>query len=65
MANIGKLNTLKVLREAEQGLYLDGDNLGDILIPKRYVPEGTVVDDEIEVFIYTDSEDRIIATTEK
>ncbi len=65
MANIGKLNTLKVLREAEQGLYLDGDNLGDILIPKRYVPEGTKVDDEIEVFIYTDSEDRIIATTEK
>jgi len=65
MANIGKLNTLTVMREAEQGLYLDGDNLGDILIPKRYVPEGTAVDDEIEVFIYTDSEDRIIATTEK
>ena len=65
MANIGKLNTLLVMREAEQGLYLDGDNLGDILIPKRYVPEGTTVDDEIEVFIYTDSEDRIIATTEK
>jgi predicted RNA-binding protein (virulence factor B family) len=65
MANIGKLNTLTVMREAEQGLYLDGDNLGDILIPKRYVPEGTKVDDEIEVFIYTDSEDRIIATTEK
>ena len=65
MANIGKLNTLLVMREAEQGLYLDGDNLGDILIPKRYVPEGTNVDDEIEVFIYTDSEDRIIATTEK
>ena len=65
MANIGKLNTLTVMREAEQGLYLDGDNLGDILIPKRYVPEGTEVDDEIEVFIYTDSEDRIIATTEK
>ncbi|RLD67996.1 MAG: GntR family transcriptional regulator [Bacteroidetes bacterium] len=65
MANIGKLNTLLVMREAEQGLYLDGDNLGDILIPKRYVPEGTAVDDEIEVFIYTDSEDRIIATTEK
>jgi len=65
MANIGKLNTLTVMREAEQGLYLDGENLGDILIPKRYVPEGTKVDDEIEVFIYTDSEDRIIATTEK
>ena len=65
MANIGKLNTLTVMREAEQGLYLDGDNLGDILIPKRYVPAGTEVDGEIEVFIYTDSEDRIIATTEK
>jgi len=65
MANIVKLNTLTVMREAEQGLYLDGDNLGDILIPKRYVPAGTEVDSEIEVFIYTDSEDRIIATTEK
>lgn len=65
MANIGKLNTLTVLREAEQGLYLDGEDLGDILIPKRYVPEDTKVDDQIEVFIYTDSEDRLIATTEQ
>ncbi|HCX98781.1 MAG TPA: GntR family transcriptional regulator, partial [Bacteroidales bacterium] len=37
----------------------------EILIPRRYVPEGTQVDDTIDVFIYFDSEDRIIATTEK
>jgi predicted RNA-binding protein (virulence factor B family) len=65
MASIGKLNTLTVLREAEQGLYLDGEELGDILIPKRYVPQDTKVDSQIEVFIYTDSEDRLIATTEQ
>jgi predicted RNA-binding protein (virulence factor B family) len=65
MANIGKINHLKVLRKVDHGLYLDGENLGDILIPKRYVPENTEVGDELEVFLYTDSEDRLIATTEK
>jgi predicted RNA-binding protein (virulence factor B family) len=65
MANIGKTNLLKVLRKVDHGLYLDGENLGDILIPKRYVPDNTEVGDELEVFLYTDSEDRLIATTEK
>lgn len=63
-AEIGRTNTLPVLRDAGFGLYLDGGTLGDILLPKRYVPEGTSVGDTIEVFIYRDSEDRIIATTE-
>lgn len=65
MAEIGKLNTLEVLKEVDFGIYLDGGNLGEILMPKRYVPEGTMPGDYIEAFIYLDSEDRLLATTEK
>lgn len=65
MAQIGKTNRLKVLRKVSIGVYLDGDTLGDLLVPNRYVPEGTKEGDELEVFIYLDSEDRLIATTEK
>lgn len=64
MAEIGKLNTLRVVKEVDFGLYLDGGEHGEILLPKRYVPENCKPEDEIEVFIYLDSEDRIIATTE-
>jgi uncharacterized protein len=64
MAEIGKVNRLKVLKELNFGLYLDGGEHGEILIPVRYVPKGTKIGDEIDVFIYYDSEDRIIATTE-
>lgn len=46
------------------GLYLDGDTLGDLLVPNRYVPENISVGDELDVFVYLDSEDRLIATTE-
>lgn len=63
-AAIGKICSLKVLRKVSIGLYLDGDTLGDILLPNRYVPDGVQEGDEIEVFVYLDSEDRIIATTE-
>ncbi|MFY9151027.1 MAG: S1-like domain-containing RNA-binding protein [Prolixibacteraceae bacterium] len=65
MAEIGKLNQLEVVKEVDFGIYLDGGDLGEILMPKRYVPEGTQVDDTIEAFIYLDSEDRLVATTEK
>lgn len=65
MADIGKLNELRVVKELDFGIYLDGGDSGEILMPKRYVPEGCKVDDMLEVFIYLDSEDRIIATTEK
>lgn len=65
MAEIGKINHLEVLKEVDFGIYLDGGDLGEILMPKRYVPEGTQVDDTIEAFIYLDSEDRLVATTEK
>jgi len=60
---IGKPNTLKVIKELDFGIYLDGLNEGEILMPKQYVPEGTRPGDSIDCFIYFDSEDRIIATT--
>ncbi len=64
MASLGKKNTLRVLRDVRHGLYLDGENLGDILMPSRYVPRGTTVGSTVEVFVYLDSDDRIVATTE-
>ena len=64
MVEVGKYNTLKVLRLTENGLYLDDGKEG-ILLPKRYVPQGVEPGDELEVFIHHDSDDRIIATTEK
>ena len=61
---LGKWNKLKVLREVEFGVFLEGDLSGDILLPKRYVPENCQIDDILDVFIYLDSEDRVIATTD-
>jgi predicted RNA-binding protein (virulence factor B family) len=65
MAGIGKFNKFKVARVVDFGAYLDGEELGDILLPVRYVPNDCKVDDWVEVFVYFDSEDRIIATTDK
>jgi hypothetical protein len=64
MVEIGKLNTLKVVKEVDFGLYLDGGEDGEILLPTRYIDAGTEVDHFIDVFIYLDSEDRLIATNE-
>ena len=65
MAEIGKYNKLKVLKELDFGIYLDGEQLGEILMPRRYVPANCKPDDIIDAFIYLDSEDRLITTTEK
>ena len=64
MIEIGNYNTLRVVKELDFGIYLDGGEAGEILMPTKYVPKGTKPDDEIEVFIYSDTEDRLIATTE-
>jgi hypothetical protein len=64
MAELGKLNTLTVLKKLDFGLYLDGGDGEEILLPRRYVPEGCAVGDTLEVFVYLDSEDMLIATTE-
>ena len=65
MAQIGKYNTLDVIRETENGVYLDGGEHGEILMPRKYVDEGTKERGTADVFVYTDSEDRLVATTEK
>lgn len=63
MVQIGKYNTLKVVKDLDFGVYLDGGNELEILLPARYVPKGIKPGDEVEVFIYHDNEGRIIATT--
>ena len=64
MIQLGKYCTLKVVKELDFGMYLDGgEEFGEILLPTKYIPKGTKVGDELEVFLYLDSEDRIIATT--
>ncbi len=52
------------MRRKEQGVYLEGGPIGDILLPNRYVPEGTKVGDILDVFLYLDQDERLIATTE-
>ena len=63
MVNVGKYNTLKVIKTVDFGLYLDGGEGKEILLPTRYVPKEAKPGDEIEVFIYHDNEGRLIATT--
>ncbi|MBS1780173.1 MAG: RNA-binding protein [Bacteroidetes bacterium] len=65
MIQIGQYNTLKVVKKVDFGMYLDGGEAGEILLPKRFVPKELKVDDEVEVFLYHDSDNRIIATTQK
>jgi len=65
MTEIGKFTTLRVSRFTKIGAYLDGEQLGDILLPTRDVPKRCQVDQTLEVFLYLDSDDRPIATTHK
>ena len=67
MALIGRMNSLQVVKHTDFGLYLDGGADGEILLPKRYIPKDTPseVDDWLNVFLYLDSEDKLIATTLK
>ena len=63
MVQIGRRNLLKVKDISPHGAYLDGENLGDILLPGKFIPRGTAKEDAVDVFIYLDSEDRLGATT--
>lgn len=65
MIKIGQYNTLKVVKIVDFGLYLDGGEAGEILLPARYISDMPEPGDEMTVFIYNDSEDRLIATTER
>jgi predicted RNA-binding protein (virulence factor B family) len=62
MLHLGIKNTLRILRGTGVGMFLGDEEGNDVLLPKKYVPENAIVGDDIEVFIYRDSEDRIIAT---
>ncbi len=64
MAKIGERASLRILREKSFGLYLDGGELGEVLLPHREVPADNVIGAYLDVFLYTDSEDRPVATLE-
>ena len=61
---LGEYNRLKVVKRVDFGLYLDGGREGEILLPKRYVPQEAQPGDELEVFLYLDQDERLVATTE-
>jgi uncharacterized protein len=65
MAEIGRLNKLKIKRKRDYGVHLDGEELGDIVLPKKYAPEKCQLGDEVEVFVYVGGEDSLRATTQK
>lgn len=60
---LGKFNTLQVVKQVDFGMYLDGGEEGEILLPNRYVPEDCKIGDLLNVFLYLDIEERLIATT--
>lgn len=62
---IGGLNTFRVIKQLDFGVYLDAKELGEILMPREYVPEGCALGDMLEVFLSLDSEDRLVATNIK
>ncbi len=63
MIKLGDYNTLKVVKRVDFGLYLDGGDDGEILLPKRYVPDGVSIGQQLEVFIYLDQDEKLVATT--
>ena len=58
-------NTLRVVKRVDFGFYLDGGDEGEILLPKRYVPKGLNIGDDITVFIYLDQDEKLVATTQE
>ncbi|NDV57234.1 S1 RNA-binding domain-containing protein [Bacteroides sp. 519] len=60
---LGEFNQLEVVKEVDFGIYLDGYDAGEILLPTRYVPANTQIGDWLNVFLYLDNEERLIATT--
>ena len=62
---LGDYNRLTIVKEVDFGMYLDGGDEDEILLPKRYVPENCKPGDELEVFLYLDQDERLIATTQQ
>ena len=65
MIYIGRMNRMKVVKHVDFGVYLDGQDEGEILLPRKDVPHDTQVGDRLHVFIYRDSDDRLIATKKR
>ncbi len=65
MIALGEINELEVVKKVDFGIYLDGGVKGEILMPSRYVPESFEIGDKLEVFVYLDGEERLVATTEQ
>jgi len=63
MFKLGELNTLSALRQTDNGTYLIDDESNEVLLPNKYVPDDLEMGNTIEVFLYKDSEDRMVATT--
>ncbi|MFN7116313.1 MAG: S1 RNA-binding domain-containing protein [Saprospiraceae bacterium] len=64
MIQLGQYNLLKATRETKSGLYLADEEGKEVLLPGKYIPQNVKIGDKLEVFIYKDSEDRLIATTQ-
>lgn len=64
MLSLGQTYILRVSKMTDHGAYMDGENLGEILLPSRYCPPGLEVDSHLPVFLYQDSETRLIVTTQ-
>ena len=60
---LGDYNRMTVVKQVDFGMYLDGGDEGEVLLPSRYVPEGCKPGDELDVFVYLDNEERLVATT--
>ena len=65
MIQIGDYNTLEIIRETDQGLYIADEEGNEILLPNRYVPNDFKIWDKLEVFVYLDNEERPVAVTDK
>jgi hypothetical protein len=65
MIELGKYNLLEVMRSTPHGLFLEDKEGNDVLLPGKFIPEGTAVGDYLEVYIYRDNEERLVATTEE
>ena len=60
---LGRFNLLEIVKEVDFGLYLDGGDYGEILLPSRYVPETYEIGEKLNAFLYLDMDERMIATT--
>ena len=63
MLKIGHSYTLEVIKRVEFGVFLDAENLGEVLLPNRYIPDDVALGDHLSVFLYLDSDNRTVATT--